>query len=184
MSEPRAYSGKQFALAVSLAALLGWAAIVIPATLLSSERPVPMDTRLSFLLFAGIIGLPIAFISSWIVAGPILWRVMARTINWSRAAAWGLIIPAAMAIVGVILGRLYGLVRYLDPNTYSSSYGPPGVPIEIDGILMPYGWWLTAESSAKFIAIGFVVALIVRAVIGPGSIRSVEGEEKTAAESS
>lgn len=70
------------------------------------------------------------------------------------------------------MGRLWGLMLSANPNQYSASYGPPGVAIEIDGILQPYGWWLTAQSSASFIAIGFIVAMIVRAVVGPGTERN------------
>jgi hypothetical protein len=73
-----------------------------------------------------------------------------------------------MALAGVILQRLMGLLTYFDPNYNSNYYGPPGVPIEIDGILMPYGWWLTARDSLIFILCGFATTLIVRGVVGPG----------------
>jgi hypothetical protein len=75
-----------------------------------------------------------------------------------------------MAIAGAILTRLVSLLANLGSARYSESYGPPGVPIEIDGVLMPYGWWLTAQSSAVFVVVGFVIALIVRAVVGPGRV--------------
>jgi hypothetical protein len=183
MSETRAYTDRQFALAVCLAAVLGWAVILALATFTSAAQSATISATLGFLLWAAIIGLPIAFISCWVVAGPILWRVMARPIDWRRAAVWSLVVPTAMAIAGVILGRLFGLFfLYLNPSASSESYGPPGVPIEIDGILMPYGWWLTAQSSVIFVGIGFVVAMIVRAVIGPGAKQVVGVGEKTAAE--
>lgn len=172
MGEARAYTGNQFALAVSLAGVLGWAAIAIPATASYSAGPVPMSAALGFLLWAGIIGLPVALVSSWVVAGPILWRVMARPVGWQRAVVWGLIVPATMVVIGLALGRLMGFLQFLNPRFNSTRYGAPGVAIEIDGILQPHGWWLVAQSTARFVAIGFVVAMIVRAVVGPGSALS------------
>lgn len=82
MTQTRAYTNGQFVFAVCLAALLGWAAVALPATFSYAARSTSITGNLSYLLWAGIIGLPMAFISSLVVAAPILWRLMAHRIGW------------------------------------------------------------------------------------------------------
>ncbi len=164
-----AYSRKQWVLAVNLAAVVGWAAFQLsnlleggPASLLRNGSQV-----IAMLPLTAVIGLPIALGACWLIAAPILRRLMRRPITWPRAALWGLIVPAAMAAVGVLIWRLCGLWAHFSPG-YSQAGGGAQI-IEIDGILTPYGWWATLRGNLIFVAAGFCVALIVRAIIGPGA---------------
>jgi hypothetical protein len=167
MSE-RAYSNKQFAVAVSLAALLGWATVAVPIIAQYVMRPDRLfSVAVSIAAMTAIFGIPIALIACWAVAGPILWRVMQRPVTWRRAAFWGLVIPLVMASLGVAIARLNGLWAYYNPN-FSFQNGGGEYVQEVDGILTPYGWWLTGRDSLIFVLCGFAIALVVRAVIGAG----------------
>lgn len=158
MDAQRAYSRRQWALAVNASAVLGWFSVVWPALL----EP-------KILLPAAIIGLPIAFLACWCVAAPILWRIMLRPISWLGAIRWGSTISASIALVGIAIGRLYGWMESVNPDISSQIGG--GIYVqEIDGILTPYGWLLLARNTIWFVLGGVAVALLIRGLIGRGSV--------------
>ncbi len=96
------YSRRQWALAVNLAALLGWAAVVLPDA---------VDSGWRLLAWSAIVGLPIAFLACWAIAAPILRRVMRRPVSWARAAGWGAVVSGLIAGVGVAIDRAAALAR-------------------------------------------------------------------------
>ena len=71
MSPHQAYTRKQWLRAVNLSALCGWAGVV-----------APMTSDLDILFFAALIGIPIAFVSTWVVGAPILHHLMRKNISW------------------------------------------------------------------------------------------------------
>jgi ABC-type Fe3+ transport system permease subunit len=177
MDQQPAYSRRQFVLAVNLAALLGWAAATAPVLYsywqTRTDLPGIVSNTVKLALLTAVLGIPIALAATWLVAAPVLRRIMKAPISWRRAVLWGIIIPAVMAASGVLLGRILGLFQNLDPNSWSQDGGGDYIQ-EVDGILTPYGWLVTGESSLIFVLEGFVIALIVRAVVGPGRTTLVQ----------
>src|SRR5262245_56887633 len=101
MEGARAYSTRQFVLAVCVAALLGWAAFALPATFAYWQQWRDLDgilpRTMNYLGLTAIVGLPIALVACWVVAAPILWRVMRRGVSWRLAVLWGIVVPGVMA---------------------------------------------------------------------------------------
>jgi hypothetical protein len=106
---------------------------------------------------------PIAFGASWVISAPILKRLMQKKITWVGAAVWGGLITFLIALVSIIIGRLYGLMRIP-----SFQLGGGDKIREVDGILTANGWLMLGQRTAGFVAVGVLIALLVRAVIGPG----------------
>ena len=158
MYEVEPYTGRDLFWAVNIAAILGW--LVVAA-------PVFAGHSFGRFLSTAIVGLPIAFVVSWLIAAPILMRVMRKPISWLRAAVWGAVITGSMEAVFIAIFRFWGWRRSLNPD-YHSRIGGGEYTQSIDGILTPYGWWVLAQRSAVFILAGVGIALAVRAVIGPG----------------
>lgn len=152
------YSRQELNRAINLASVLGWFAYVLPLII---------DARFGLLLFAAIIGLPIAFASCWVIGRPILKRLMRKPVSWVSASLFGGIVSFVIAAVGILLGRINGYRISKDPN-FSSRIGGGEFTQSVDGILTPYGWLILAQNTAIFVIWGIIVALIVRAVIGPG----------------
>jgi hypothetical protein len=165
MNAPRAYRRRDFVAAIIISAVLGWVAITA-WVLMPGEAPV--SQKIALLPWAAVIGLPIAFVACWAVAGPILWRLMQRPISWRRAAGWGALTALAIAGVGLVIDRINGWRVSVDPNS-SYQIGGGDFVQEIDGVLTPYGWLVEAQGFLGYVLIGTIVALVVRLIIGPGS---------------
>jgi hypothetical protein len=156
------YTDKDHRRAIIAAALLGWTGVTV------TELYAANASQLRFYLpFFAAIGLPVAFLSTWLIGGTIIRRVMRRPVGWLRAAIAGASVAAVMAAVSILIGRLNGLRTSYDP-TFDFRLGYGEYLREVDGILTPYGWLLLARNTAVFIALGAVVGLLVRVVIGPG----------------
>jgi hypothetical protein len=152
--------------AIILSALLGWTGV----TAMELGGGTRSQILFYFPFFAGI-GLPVAFLATWFIGGPIIRRIMRRPVGWLRAAAGGACVAAIIAAISIVIGRLNGLRIYHDPS-YNFQLGGGDYVREVDGILTAYGWQIVAQNSLVFVAIGAVVGLLVRAVIGPGRIRA------------
>lgn len=113
------------------------------------------------------IGLPIAFGAGWIIAAPILKRAMRSRITWAGAAFLGGGIALLIALASIVIGRFRGWVQSMNPDTVSQIGGGDKVR-EIDGLLTAFGWATLAQTTAFLVAGGVLIALMVRALIGPG----------------
>lgn len=145
-----------------LAALLGWTGVTVMELAGGTSSQI-----LFYLPFFAIIGLPLAFLSIWIIGGPIIRRVLQRPVTWLSAATGGATVAAILAAISIVIGRLNGLRISYDPS-FDFQLGGGDFVREVDGILTPYGWLLLARNTAFFIVIGAIVGLLVRAIIGPG----------------
>ncbi|OYX22846.1 MAG: hypothetical protein B7Z10_12425 [Rhodobacterales bacterium 32-66-7] len=157
-----AYSDKDRRRAIIVSALLGWTGVTV-MELYGANR----SQLLFYLPFFAVIGLPIAFLTTWVIGGPIIRRVMRRPVGWLRAAFAGATVATILAAISIVIGRLNGLRAYNDP-TFHYRLGAGEYTSAIDGILTPYGWLLVARNTALFVALGTMIGLIVRVVIGPG----------------
>lgn len=164
MEEERAYTKRDLRRAVNASAILGWFVI---------SAPFVSEIGISLLPLAALIGLPIAFISCWVIAAPILWRVMREQVSWLFAMLWGAVISATMATVSIVAGRLNGLAISRDPNR-SFQLGGGEYIKEVDGILTSYGWWILFQQTMLFILAGAIIGLIMRTIIGSGVKRNKE----------
>jgi hypothetical protein len=153
------YSPRQLRSALSLSALLGWAAVTIAI--------YPGTSFLGILPFAAVIGLPIAFLLTFLVGGPVLRRLTQAPVGWRQAGIAGARIAALIAAVSIVVGRFLGWVQWMDPSRHSQLGGGDFV-VEVDGILTAYGWYLLGLRTVLFIALGAAIGLAVRLVIGPG----------------
>ena len=162
MLQSEAYTHQQWVIAVNLSALLGWLGYVC----FFCTR---FDT--GFLMMVALFGLPIAFVTSWLIGAPILRRAMKNSISWRGAALGGGAAAGIMIGFSIVIGRLLGWMQSLDDSHFSQIGGGDYVQ-SIDGILTPYGWTLLAISSVQFIAMGVLVGLALRALIGPGKPRT------------
>ncbi|MEP2716141.1 hypothetical protein [Pseudophaeobacter sp.] len=160
-----AYTRKQWKRAVNLSAFLGWLSIAVPIS--AGMSNAGLFQFFGIMIWAAAIGLPIAFIASWLISAPILNRLMRKNISWFQAAVWGGAITCLIALASIAIGRFRGWRQSLDPSSFSRLGGGDKVR-EIDGILTPYGWLNLAQNTAIFVAIGIVISLVVRFAIGPG----------------
>lgn len=152
------YTWSDWALAVTLSAILGWAFVM---------APLIVHGGVGILILGALFGLPIAFLACLCIAAPILKLLMRRPISWRRAAVWGAVISAVMKAIDVAYSRYHGWRESQDDSVFS-RYGGGDYVQSIDGILTPYGWWVLAQNSVIFVLKGMMVALIIRAVIGEG----------------
>jgi hypothetical protein len=155
------YSRRDLHKAVIASAILGW----LWVTLYS----VNFDLRYLPLLLplAAIVGLPIAFIATYLIGMPILWSVMRKSVTYQRAALGGGLIAALMAMASTAIGRYMGWRQSLNDN-HGGQVGGGDYVQSIDGILTPYGWWVVLRDSMLLIAVGMVIGVLMRAWIGPG----------------
>lgn len=160
--ESAPYSDKDRRKAIILAALSGWTGVTV-----AELHTANLSQLLFYVPLFAAIGLPVAFLSTWLIGGPIIRRVMARPVTWARAALGGAGVAAILAVISIVIGRLNGLRAYNDP-TFHFQLGGGDFVREIDGILTPYGWLVLARSTALFILLGAAIGLLVRALIGPG----------------
>jgi hypothetical protein len=93
------YTRSQFARAVNLAALMGWAAVTVPIAF----------TTLNPLLWLAsiVIGLPIAFALCWLIGAPVLKLIMRKEVSWAAAVLWSMIISAL--ILSIQLPFIYSI---------------------------------------------------------------------------
>ncbi|MEM7744427.1 MAG: hypothetical protein AAF409_12035 [Pseudomonadota bacterium] len=165
LDQTTAYDQREFRIAVNSAAVLGWC---------YAATPIVLDGKPELLVFAAPVGLPLAFIACWLIAAPILRRIMKRPISWVRAGLWGGVIAAAIELFGVAISRYRGWRHSLD-DSFNYQMGGGDSVRNIDGILTPYGWWVQVQTSAGWILAGIAIALLLRAVIGPGrNVREVQ----------
>lgn len=151
------YSPRDLRRAVNASAVLGWVAVAVWS--LGEFWPL--------YLYAAVLGLPIAFLASWLIGAPVLRRVMRRTVTYPRAAFFGGVIASLIALASIAIGRYMGWRQSVDDMSWSQIGGGAYVR-EIDGILTPYGWMIVAQNSLILIAIGAGIGVAVRAWIGPG----------------
>lgn len=156
MSDNPAYSRKQLSRAVNLSAVLGWACISIPMAL---------QSNIGLLIWAAIVGLPIAFLCCWLIGAPILKFAFKKEISWLGAIGWGSTIAFVIALVSIALGRYRGWRQSINPNSYSQWGGGEYVR-EVDGILTAYGWLMLGKSTLIFVGMGAFVALLVWWIVG------------------
>jgi hypothetical protein len=161
------YSSMQVTRATNLGAFLGW--LFYSAWMLTGAYDV--QQAIMWLPIMAIIGLPIAFLVTWLVGRPILKRIMRRQVGWLLAASGGGLISAIIAVISIVIGQLNGLRAYNDPN-FDFNIGAGANLSESDGILTLYGWKLLAQDTMIFILMGSAIGVIIRTVIGPGDILS------------
>jgi tetrahydromethanopterin S-methyltransferase subunit E len=150
-------SRKQWVKAVNLSAVLGYLAVVAPPSLLAMNPHA--------IVGMAVFGLPIAWMVSWIVVAPILWRLMQKRISLAKAAAWGATVAFSLASISIVAGRYLGWRRSIDPNAYSQIGGGDYVR-SIDGILTPYGWYRLGVETLLFVLAGALIAILLRVVVG------------------
>ncbi|MEM8750742.1 MAG: hypothetical protein AAGF28_10595 [Pseudomonadota bacterium] len=156
MSHNLAYSRKQLTRAVNLSAFLGWACVSIPLSL---------QSNIGVLIWAAVIGLPIAFLCCWLIGAPILKRAMKKKISWLGAICWGSAIAFVIALIGIAFGRYRGWRQSTNPN-FNSQLGGGEYVREVDGILTTYGWLMLGKSTFMFVSMGAFVALLVWWIVG------------------
>ena len=159
MTKKFAYSVKQTKLAINLSAILGWAAVALPICFSNPSLLIP----------SAILGLPIAFVASWVVAAPVMKRLMKNSVSWFAAARWGGTIAFYIALISIFLGRIRGCQQRNDQTSFS-QYGGGDYVREIDGVLTNYGWLYLGQSTLIFVFIGVCIALVLRLIIGPGNV--------------
>lgn len=158
MDHDQPYTRHDWVRAVNLSALLAWAALAGPFIVVGG---VP------FLIWAMALALPVAYLTCWTIGAPILAYAMRRPIGRRRAALWGAVVSASIAAPVIVIGRYWGWPASMDPSIRSQLGGGDFIR-SLNGILTPYGRQVLAQNTAMFILLGVAVALIVRAVIGPG----------------
>lgn len=165
MGEDQPYTDKDRRKAILWSALLGWAGVTAMELI-----GAPVGQLLFFLPFFAIIGLPIAFLLTSLIGGPVVRRIMRHQVSWPGAAAAGAFVATIIAALSVVLGRLNGLRAYIDQSFHFQIGGGEYVR-EVDGILTAYGWYMLGIRTIVFIALGASVGMVVRFVIGPGNRR-------------
>lgn len=159
------YTRKQWKRAVNLSAVLGW--LVIAVSISAGTSNAGLLQFVGIMIWAATVGLPIAFLASWLVSAPILKRLMRKNVSWFQAVLWGGAITFLIALTSIAIGRFRGWMQSVDSSSFSQIGGGDKIR-EIDGILTSYGWLILAQNTAMFVAAGMVIALVVRLAIGPG----------------
>ena len=144
-TKTQAYSRGQWVLAVNASVVLGWT--LVNAVVLAGISGGGAVSLFAFLMYSALIGLPLAMAVGWFLIAPILKYAMHSSLSWLGAAGWGLAITSALLLVGLALGRYAGLDRSV-----------ASIPSEV----------LIAQA-AMFLFGGVSIALIIRALVGPGS---------------
>jgi hypothetical protein len=154
-----------------LASLFGWAAFAFPviAEFVARNGIASIGYAAVNLLFAALFGIPIALLACWLIAAPFLWWMMARPVDWWRAVRWGVLTSVTMAVAGFLWARFQGWQANNNPN-FHYTFGGGKYVQDVDGVLTPYGWLVETVESLHFVGIAFVIALLVRAIIGPGRV--------------
>ncbi|MEO9820372.1 MAG: hypothetical protein ABJ370_16310 [Paracoccaceae bacterium] len=170
MANKLVYSRKQWAKAVNLSALFGWACVTVPLVVLIGPAA---------LVYGAIYGLPISFLCCWIIGAPILNYLMRHEITVGWAAFWGGSIALLLSLLWIAVERYQGWQASLDPSSDTNFSGGTGsngrfVITEVDGFLTTYSWLMVGKSTLIFTAIGVLVAVLVRSFVGEPHARSDE----------
>ena len=152
-----AYSSKQWFWAVNLIAVLGTIGFFTPVIFTSPTRVA------SILPFAFIV----SFIISWLLIAPLLKVAMRKPASWLRSAIWGTASAMLVASVGFVLAEIRRF-NALSSDGEKYQLGGGEYVREINGVVTSYGWQAIIQSNVTFILLGLVIALIIRAIIGPG----------------
>ena len=155
----RAYSTRQWFWAVNLSAALGAVGSLLPA---AAKAPLQATMLFPYALV-------VALIIAWVFVAPALAYAMRKPASWLRTATLGGGTAASIALVGFAIATGRRLRAQADPSYYYQLGGGEYVR-DVDGILTPYGWWVIIQNNLLFVALGVLVALIVRSVIGPGKM--------------
>lgn len=160
------YTRRQRIWAVLMTGLWGWAVVALPAPLVHMVGGRAAQGINLLFLFA-VFGLPVALVVSGIFVAPILKVMMRRRVSYCRAMLWGGGTAAVLAALSIVVGRFRGWKQSQDPTFYSQIGGGDYIR-SIDGILTPYGWWVTVQNSAFFVLACIFGAVVIRLIIGPG----------------
>ncbi|MGX9353902.1 hypothetical protein ACS3SW_01700 [Roseobacteraceae bacterium S113] len=95
---------------------------------------------------------------AWVFVALPLAHAMRRPASYLRAALWVAGLTAAIALVGFVLARVMA----------NGQVGAGALMQLDDGRLTAYGWRKVLERNGMFIGFGMTIALITRAIIGPG----------------
>lgn len=165
------YTRKQWTAAILLAAFWGWALFGLfdPINYMLTDR---FEQGMNRLFLFAVVGLPIAFIVSYLVVGTALLKLMERPIGLARAAIWGASVSAGIACLSIALGRFRGWLMSMDDTRFAQIGGGEYIR-SIDGILTPYGWQVLAQNTLSFIAWCTLGAVLIRLVIGPGRVETL-----------
>lgn len=166
MKEGDAYTSSQWAHAVKLSGLLGWLAIAVPIT--SRTDGGSLVNFLGLMIWAAVLGLPVAWLASRLITGPVLKRILRKPLSWMRAGLWGAVISSLFALIGIAITRLWKWYWSIDPGSYAQTDSGNWAQ-QADRILAISSWMLPAKSTVLFVVAGVFIALIVRAFIGPGN---------------
>lgn len=178
MVRDAAYTNFQHAMAVNLAAVLGWVAVSVWSSAGSDAFWQP-----DFWLLAFVIGLPVSMLFCWALGAAFLKKRMQNPISLISAMIIGVRIAGIMAVIFFVIGRFMGLLSYLDKNSGFQIGGGDYIR-EIDGILTIYGWLILFQESVVFIFIGGVIGLLVRVVIGGGRQKNFRALDRNSANTS
>ena len=160
-----AYTRRAWIKAVNLSAVLGWLCASVPTSLRlagASDANV-----LHGLAWSAALGLPIAFVVTWIVIGPTLWLIMHKPVSWARCLRLGVGLALAISAVFFAFGRFVAWQRTLNPNA-PREIRSGNIVSEIDGVLTAHGWQVIAQNTVVFVGVFVAIALVVRAITGPG----------------
>jgi hypothetical protein len=150
------YSEWEFRKAVLLSAFLGWAGVI-----LWDSRHARGAPDLTGIVLIAAIGLPVALGVSWFIGGPILRRLMRNPINWGAAALGG-------AKAGAMLAVIIFLATWLLLLGSNGQVGYGDKLIFAEGTLTRFGLMQQLQTALRWMLLGAVTGLIVRAIIGPG----------------
>lgn len=103
-----AYSRKSWVAAVNLSALLGW--LLINIVILIGTSGSNLADVLAWFLWAGIVGLPIAFGICWIFVAPFVGLAMRRPLSWRASMIWGAAAASTMTGLIVVFAYIAGLI--------------------------------------------------------------------------
>lgn len=169
-----AYSQREIRRAVNLSAILGWFCVIGAPMLFDLFQSGWDATLWSLFQLLTLFGVPSAFLIAWIFVAPALRKMMRKPVTFFRAAYWGGAISTGLVLLSIAIGRLRGWHQSHNDN-FDSQIGGGDFVRSVDGILTPYGWQILARNSLLFIAVCIFVAVVIRAIVGPGkSVRPAE----------
>ncbi|WP_333818139.1 hypothetical protein [Tabrizicola sp.] len=119
----------------------------------------PPDTS-KFFIFALAL-FPLALLACWLLGGPILSDLMRNPVSWRGAVASGAMVAATMALLAGLLVGSISLSGNVGLSQSNEAFLSGGLPTS-------EGWRSAASYLVFFIALGSVVGLLVRLIIGPG----------------
>ncbi|MEM7462235.1 MAG: hypothetical protein AAF362_06095 [Pseudomonadota bacterium] len=160
----RTYTHRQFVWAVNLSALLGWACLALPASFIGTFV-------WGLLLWAAIIGLPIAFLCCWVIGAPVLHYIMRDSITWFAAIAWGAAIGGLISLAVFVITIIVGITMYMGGEFHAETGGLDVVKF-VDGVLSAKLWLQILKLNLLWLGLAIFIAITLRAIIGPGTKNS------------